>query len=164
MNEQTALPVKRPKHAIEVRSAGPLGWLRDEIDRVFDEFSFNRPMRSIFAFPAYTDAATLATELVEKDNGYLMTVELPGIDEKDIDVELADGVLTISGEKHEESERKESDYLINERSYGAFRRQMTLPADIDPDTLEAKMRNGVLKLEMKKDRKAESRTRKIAIG
>jgi HSP20 family protein len=164
MNEQTTIPTTRPKRAVEVRSEGPLGWLRDEIDRVFDDFSFNRPMRSVFAFPGFSGEAKPAVELVEKGNGYLMTVEVPGIEEKDIDVELAEGVLTISGEKREETETKDSGYIINERSYGAFRRQLTLPADVDPNTLEAKVRNGVLRLEMKKDKKAESRSRKIAIS
>lgn len=163
MNEQTTLPISRTKRASEVKSEGPVGWLRDEIDRLFDDFSFNLPMRSAFAFPGFSLEAKPAVELVEKGDGYQMSVELPGIDQKDINIELADGVLTISGEKREESETKEPGYLISERSYGSFRRQVTLPADVDPDSLAARMRDGVLKLEMKKDKAAASRTRKIAI-
>lgn len=164
MNEKTALPVSRSKWAIDVKSDGPVGWLRDEIDRLFDDFSFNRPARSVFAFPGFPAPSKPAVELVEKGDRYQMSVELPGIEQKDINIELADGVLTISGEKRETSETKESGYLISERSYGAFRRQVTLPADVDPDSLAAKMRDGVLKLEMKKDKAAASRTRKIAIS
>lgn len=164
MNEQTTIPVARPKRAIEVRTEGPIGWLRDEIDRLFDDFSFTRPGRSLFSFPSLPGETKPAVELVEKDGGYRLTVEVPGIAEKDLDVELAEGVLTVSGEKREESETKESGYLISERNYGAFRRQLTLPADVDPDSLEAKVRDGVLRLDMKKDKNAASRTRKIAIG
>lgn len=164
MNEQTTVPAPRPKRAVEVRSEGPLGWLRDEIDRLFEDFPLARAGRSAFAFPSFSVEAMPAVELVEKDGGYRMTVELPGIDEKDIDIELAEGVLTISGEKRGESEVKESGYLISERSYGSFRRQVTLPADVDPDSLDAKVRGGVLRLDMKKDKAAASKTRKIPIG
>lgn len=164
MNEQTTLPASRAKRAIDVKSEGPIGWLRDEIDRLFNDFSFGRPPSSVFAFPGFSGEARPAVELVEKGDGYQMSVELPGIDQKDINIELADGVLTISGEKREATETKEPGYLISERSYGAFRRQVTLPADVDPDSLAAKMRDGVLKLEMKKDREAANRTRKIAIN
>jgi len=164
MNEQTTIPATRPKHAIEVRPEGPIGWLRDEIDRLFDDFPFTRSGRSLFAFPSLSGDTEPAVELVEKDNGYRLTVEVPGMSEKDLDVEFAEGVLTVSGEKHKESETKESGYLISERSYGSFRRQVTLPADIDPDTLQGKVRDGVLRLDMKKDKNAASRSRKIAIG
>ncbi|MDE8653674.1 Hsp20/alpha crystallin family protein [Novosphingobium album (ex Liu et al. 2023)] len=164
MNEQTTISAPHARRAIEVKPEGPIGWLRDEIDRLFDDFSVNRPARGIFAFPGLPRDASPAVELVEKDGGYRLTVEVPGINEKDIDIELAEGVLTISGEKREESETKESGYLISERSYGAFRRQVTLPADIDPDSLEAKVCDGVLRLDMKKDKTAASKTRKIAIS
>lgn len=164
MNEQTTIPATRAKRAIEVRSEGPIGWLRDEIDRLFDDFSFTRPGRSLFPFPGLPVETKPAVELVEKDGGYRLTVEVPGMAEKDLDVELAEGVLTVSGEKREESETKDSGYLISERSYGAFRRQISLPADVDPDSLDAKVRDGVLALDMKKDENAAKKTRKIAIG
>lgn len=164
MNEQTTIPAPRSKRAIELRTEGPLGWLRDEIDRLFDDFSVTRPTRSAFSFPNFAIESKPAIELVEKGDGYRLSMEVPGIEEKDLDIELAEGVLTISGEKHEESETKETGYLISERSYGAFRRQVTLPADVDPESLKAKVQGGVLKLDMKKDKKAEAKTRKIAIG
>jgi HSP20 family protein len=141
----------------------PLGRLRDEIDRLFEDFSFARPGRSIFSFAAPT-ALSPAMELAAKDGGYELSVELPGLEEKDIDVEFADGVLTVSGEKREESEKKDSGYLLSERRYGSFRRQLTLPSDVDPETIAATFEKGVLKLAMKKDRQAESRTKKIKIG
>lgn len=164
MNEQTAIAPMQSKRAVEVRPERPLGWLREEIDRLFDDFAFSRAPRSIFSFPGLAAEPKPAVELIEKGDGYLMSVELPGLADKDVDIELADGILTISGEKHDERESKDSGYLISERSYGAFRREFTLPNDVDAETLKAKMNDGVLTLEMKKDKSAASRSRKIAIG
>ena len=163
MNEQSTMPATRSKRAIDVRPVGPLGWLREEIDRVFDDFPLARSTRSAFNFPGVLAATAPALELVEKGDGYLMTIEVPGIDAKDVAVELAESVLTVSGEKREESETSDKDCLIQERRYGAFRRQLSLPADVDPESLKATMHNGVLKLEMKKDKKAERQSRKIPV-
>lgn len=160
MDEQTILPTaqRRTESAL-----APFGRLRDEIDRLFDDFSFARPPRSIFAFPGRAEL-TPAMELAPTDDGYELSVELPGIEEKDIDVEFADGVLTVSGEKREESEKKQNGYLMSERRYGSFHRQLTLPADADPETIAAKFKQGVLKISMKKDQQAANRTKKIKIG
>jgi HSP20 family protein len=158
MNDQTTLPEQRRSEPL-----APLTRLRDEIDRLFEDFSFARPPRSIFAFGAPA-ALVPAMELAARDGGYELTLELPGIEEKDIDIEFADGVLTVSGEKREESEKKDNGYLMSERRYGSFRRQLTLPADADPDTIEAKFKRGVLKLTIKKDEKAAERAKKIKIG
>jgi HSP20 family protein len=159
MNDQTTLPAEQRRS----EPLAPLTRLRDEIDRLFEDFSFARPPRSIFAFGAPA-ALVPAMELAAKDGGYELTLELPGIEEKDIDIEFADGVLTVSGEKREESEKKDNGYLMSERRYGSFRRQLTLPSDADPDTIEAKFKRGVLKLEIKKDKKAADRAKKIKIG
>ena len=162
MNEQTTLPAKPRQSAGS--TLAPLSRLRDEIDRLLEDFSFARPPRSLFGFES-GPALNPAMELATTDAGYELSVELPGLEEKDIDVEFTDGVLTVSGEKREESEKKEEDgYLVSERRYGSFRRQLTLPADVDPETIDATFRNGVLKLAMKKDEQAANRTKKIKIG
>lgn len=160
MNEQTTLPAEQRRTEGAVAS---LSRLRQEVDRLFDDFGFGLPSRSIFAFPTRA-SVNPAMELVETDSGYTLTVELPGLEEKDIDIEFADGVLSVSGEKREESEKKENGYLMSERRYGSFHRQLTLPPDVDPESIAAKFRQGVLKLEMKKDEKAVSRTKKIKIA
>jgi HSP20 family protein len=160
MNKQSQMPVPASRQAVEAKPFGPIGRLRDEIDQMFTDFSFGRPLRSIFAF---TEASP-AVELIEKQGGYELSVEIPGMAEKDIDIELAEGVLTVSGEKREESETKDSGYLISERRYGTFSRQVALPVDVDPGSIKAKVSDGVLKLDMKKDEAAASRSRKIPIG
>ena len=161
MNEQTTLPIERRR--TEGAALAPFNRLRDEIDRLFDDFGFALPTRSIFSF--HPRAAIIpAVELAEVDGGYEVSVELPGLEEKNIDIEVEDGVLSVSGEKREESEKKDDGYLMSERRYGSFSRQLTLPSDANADTIEAKFKHGVLKLTMKKDEKAANRAKKIKIG
>ncbi len=161
MNEQTTLPTERRR--TDGAALAPFHRLRDEVDRLFDDFGFSMPTRSIFSF--HPRAAVIpAVELAEVDGGYEVSVELPGLEERNIDIEVEDGVLSVSGEKREESEKKEDGYLMSERRYGSFSRQLTLPADADADTIEAKFKHGVLKLTMKKDEKVANRAKKIPIG
>jgi HSP20 family protein len=161
MNEQTtSVPAAAQRQPGS--SLAPFNRLREEIDRLFEDFSFARPGRSIFAFAGQEPVPAL--QMAEKDDHYELSVELPGMEEKDIDVEFEDGILTVSGEKREETEKKDGGYFMTERRYGSFKRQVTLPADVDPDAIEAKFSRGVLQLAMKKDKQAASRSRKIAIG
>jgi HSP20 family protein len=160
MAEQTTLPAKtRSEPSVPTLFTR----LHNEIDRLFDDFSLARPSRSIFNLAALPEVMP-AMELTEKKDRYEMSLEIPGMEEKDIDIECADGVLTISGEKRQESEETSEGYLVTERSYGSFKRQLTLPTDVNPDAIEAKYAKGVLKLALKKDKKAASRVKKIAIG
>lgn len=140
----------------------PLGWLRTEIDRLFDDFG--GPARNIFNFGASAIAPIPALEMTDQDKEYRLTVELPGLKEADVDVSIADDVLTISGEKRDESERKDEGVLISERRYGAFRRQLTVPSDVDPAAIKANFDKGVLTVSLPKDAQAAQRTRKIPIG
>ncbi|WP_324827711.1 Hsp20/alpha crystallin family protein [Qipengyuania zhejiangensis] len=160
MNEQTTLPVQSAR---EHGLPAVFGRLRDEIDQLFDDFSFSRPVRNIFHL-SNGFAFSPAVELKDRKDHYELTAELPGLEEKDIDIEFGDGVLSISGEKRGESEEKSDGFMMCERSYGSFRRSMTLPADVDPDGIEAKYRNGVLQIDIKKDKQAVNRVRKIAVG
>lgn len=156
MNDQTPVPAKTTKiHET------PLGWLRTEIDRLFDDFG--RPARSIFNFGAGGFAPLPALEMAEKDKEYRLTAELPGLKEADVEITIADGMLTLSGEKRDEEERKDDGYLLTERRYGAFERRIALPADINADAVSAKFSEGVLTITLPKDAKATERARKIAI-
>lgn len=163
MNEQTAITSPGSRLPLPHRPDSPLGWLRDEIDRLFDDFSITRPARGIFAVPGTLRPASPAMEMVETDGGYQVRFDVPGIDPTDIALELVDGVLKLSGERHAETQTKEAGYLINERSYGAFSRQAMLPVDIDPDSLSAHMQDGVLRVDIKRSKEAEQRSRKIKI-
>lgn len=161
MNDVSNVPAAP---APERATANPVGWLRNEIDRLFDDFSFGRPTRSIFNFPISLDTLRPAADLVDDGKVYRLSVELPGLKQEDIDIEYRDGTLTISGDKKEESERKENGCILNERRFGSFRRQMSLPGDIDPSDIKADYKDGVLTLSMAKDESAVIKPRKIPIG
>lgn len=160
MNEQTTLPARTQG---EAGLPAVFGRLRDEIDHLFEDFSLTRSTRAFFHLPA-SMRFTPAMDLKDRGDRYELALELPGMDEKEIDVSVADGVLTVAGEKRGESEEKTDGVLVSERTYGMFRRQLTLPGDADSDAIEAKYRRGVLHLTMGKDKKAQSRMRKIAVS
>ena len=149
-------PVSQPRDR-------PMDWLRGEIDRLFEDFG--RPASSIFSFGNRSSAAPVpAVELVDDDKAYRLTAELPGLSEQDIAVSIADGVLDISGEKKEESERKDKGYLYSERRYGSFHRQVSLPSDVDQNGITAQFKDGVLTVTLAKDENVPARRRKIEIG
>lgn len=139
------------------------GRLRDEIDQLFDDFAMPGQMRRMFPLIDGDDFSPLV-ELKDKQDHYELALELPGIEEKDIDVQFADGVLTVSGEKRGEKKEKAGDCLISERSFGSFQRRVSMPPDVDPDSIEAKFRHGVLEIMIGKDKDAAQRVRKIAVN
>lgn len=139
------------------------GRLRDEIDRLFDDFTMPAQMQRMLPLSDGTEFTPLV-ELKDNKDHYELAIELPGLDEKDIDIEFADGILTISGEKRAEREEKSGDCLISERSYGTFQRRMSLPGNVDPDAIEAKYRHGLLKITIGKDKNAALPVRKIPVG
>jgi HSP20 family protein len=161
----------------ETRAAtSPAGWaplenLRREIDRIFDGFrsSWASPFsRTVFDFDAPSLRGTSfdiapAVDVAEKDKEYEITVELPGLDEKNIEVKLVDDTLTIKGEKKEEKEEKQKDYYLSERSYGSFMRSFQLPEHVDKSKIEAGFAKGVLTLKLPKSAKSLASEKQIPI-
>ena len=123
--------------------------LQREIDRVFDTFNHGIPVFG--ARPAFP-----SMDVTESDHEIEISCELPGLEEKDVKVSLADGVLTIEGEKRAEKEEKSKSYQVLERSYGSFSRSITLPAHIDAQSVKASMRHGVLWVTVAKPQSALS--------
>jgi len=140
----------------------PLFSLHKEIDRLFGDFAGG------FGFPALPKAGApvMAPQLdvVESDKAYEISVELPGVEEKDLELSLADGVLTIKGEKRYEKEDKSKNYLRIERSYGAFQRSIAVPSEVDEAKISAAFANGVLKVTVPKKEGTKPAARKITIG
>ena len=89
-------------------------------------------------------------DLYEKDDHFVIKAELPGVNKKDIAIDLKDRVLTLSGERSHENEVKEENYYRKERSYGKFQRAFTLPADVDSDKIKAEFKDGLLQIEVPK--------------
>lgn len=100
-------------------------------------------------------------DIYENEDTVVVKAELPGVDKKDIKVDLKDGVLTLSGERSHEKEVKEDNYYRKERAFGRFHRSFTVPAEIDPDKINAEFKDGVLKVEIPKPE--EKKPKKIAV-
>jgi HSP20 family protein len=124
-----------------------------EIDRVFD------------AFFGQTDQARRwvpPMDLVEVDDHFVLKADLPGLTESDVNIEVQDGTLTISGERKAEHEQRERGWYRIERSFGSFNRSLTLPDGVDPDRIEASFRDGVLEVHIPKPE--ERKPRRISIS
>ena len=157
----TPIPVQRNLPAFTEPLFEPLGKLRSEIDRLLDDFPANMPA---FRFGRKGPVAPVpALEMTESDEAYKLTAELPGIDAANVEVTVAEGVLTITGEKKEEREEKEKNYYFSERSYGSFQRSLQLPSDAAADKITAMSKDGVLTITLPKDEKANARKRRIKI-
>ncbi len=118
--------------------------LRDEMDRLWEAmFTRRRPEGASFSL-----AQAPAVDVFEKDGQLHVRAELPGIEEKDVEIEVTREGLTISGEKKEEHEVKEDNYYRSERSYGRFTRHIPLPERADVDKAEAHFKKGVLEIDM----------------
>ncbi len=150
----------------------PFGSLRREIDRLFEDFEgdfWRRPFRrSIFDVEPFwrresTWGAAPTVDIVEKNDAYEVMAELPGMEEKDIDVKLANSVLTIRGEKQEEKEEKRKDYHLHERRFGSFERSFAVPEGVDTDKIEANFKNGILTLRLPKRPEAIKCEKKIEV-
>ena len=137
--------------------------MRSEMDRMFERLEHGFPH-----FPHLfrsEKGGVLVPELDVSENGTTFTVEaeLPGVEEKDVSVVLANGVLTIKGEKKQNKEEKTDNYYMAERSYGAFERALQLPDSVDEAKVEAKFDKGVLRITAQKRPDAVKAQRKIEI-
>lgn len=137
-------------------------WFTD-FDRFFDE-AF-APMRAASASKETEERPWAPAVDVREDNQkYLITADLPGVDQKDVEVKLDDGRLTISGERNFEKTTDEENYHRVERSYGSFSRTFTVPDLVDSDNIDAKYANGVLTLTLPKVAEAPKKKRTISVS
>lgn len=139
------IPVTQQKTTVGRPSTDIFSSLQREIDRVFDSFTQNWPSLDFRA-----SDLTPSMDVAESDKDIEVTAELPGLEEKDVEVNVADGVLTIKGEKKAEKEEKDKNYHRVERSYGSFYRSLQLPAGVDAAAIKATLKNGVLKVTVTK--------------
>ena len=100
-------------------------------------------------------AAWPAIDVADHDNEYVVKAEVPGCKAEDIDISVAGNVMTISGEKKDEKEVKEKDYYHSERSFGSFRRDITLATDVETSKIDAECKNGILTVKLPKSEKAK---------
>jgi len=156
------MPTKRSTDVSRTRADDPFALMRREMDRVFDDFmrGFGTPAASL-----PEGMLSPRVNVVENEKGLEITADLPGVDQKDIDLDLSEGVLTLRAEHKQDKEEGGEDqrYHVVERAYGTFVRRFALPFEPDQDGVEANFDNGVLKVWIPRSPEAERRTLKIDI-
>jgi len=150
--------------SIFTRRNDGLGSLFREIERTFEDFSRRSPLAG---FPGFGgDGASMPKiDVSEGKDAVEVTAELPGCNEKDIDITLTEGVLTIRGEKKTERDEtdKDKNWQVVERSYGSFSRSIPLPFMPDSAKVEAKFDKGVLRVKLPKPAEVAKKEKKIEI-
>lgn len=141
----------------------PLFNLQRDIERMFDSFfqGVNVPYTKSAGIDAMISPRINITETTDN---YQISAELPGVNEQDVDVSVANRMLTIKGERKEEKNEQERNYHRIESAYGAFQRVVTLPEDADKDNINANFKNGILTIIIPKSAEALAETRKINIS
>ncbi|WIM11929.1 Hsp20/alpha crystallin family protein [Enhydrobacter sp.] len=170
MTDTTKLPVSTEQKGAEVWR--PFETLRQEVDRLFDDFGaefWRSPFRrSLFDIgPAFRKVMTVGAvppvDVVEKDDAYEVTADVPGFDEKNIEIRLVNGTLSIKGERKSEKEEKKEGRYLSEREFGSFERRFELPEGVDPDKIEASLKKGVLTVTLPKKPEAQKPAKKIEV-
>ena len=130
--------------------------LRDRMNRLFEDMSGSKEEKDLM-----TRAWAPSVDIYENENEVVLCAEIPGVEEKDVEIKVEDNNLIIKGERKFEKEAKDENYHRIERSYGSFFRSFALPSYIDQDKIEAEHENGVLRVRMPKKAELKPRTVKI---
>jgi len=155
MKMPSLIPVGRDRAA----ATQPFFSLQREIDRLFEDFTRGFPAMAGFAGGNGNGSTMLipSTDVTETDKEIEITAELPGLEEKDVQVNFADGVLTIRGEKKAQTEAKDKNYRLVERSYGSFERSVALPDGVKAEDVKASIAKGVLTVTVPKPAPAQAK-------
>ncbi|MBI4688502.1 MAG: Hsp20/alpha crystallin family protein [Nitrospirae bacterium] len=146
----------------------PSKWLApvEEMDRLFEDF-FRRPFGSMWwpKLRALGEEIQLApsVDIYEESDDIVVKGEFPGINKEDIEVNLTDGTITISGEKKKEEKIEKKNYFHLERSYGSFKRSFSLPSEVQTDKAKASFKDGVLEVRVPKTEEAKKKLQKVTI-
>lgn len=136
--------------------------LQDEIDKLFNNvfFDLNKPLGSIVSQDSYF---VPKINISENEKEYIITADIPGVDQDNIILKIKNGTLSISGEKKFEKQDQDENYHRIERSYGSFDRRISIPDDADEDNVSAEFENGVLKIKILRDEDKKYKTKQIDI-
>ncbi|MEW6053776.1 MAG: Hsp20/alpha crystallin family protein [Nitrospirota bacterium] len=160
MPKKNVVPSGKKPLPVQRGEANPFALFRQEMDRLFDNFFSGFEMEP---FKGKFGAFSPSVDIKESDREIRISAELPGMDDKDIDVLLNRDSVTIKGEKKEEKEDKGKDHYRMERSFGSFTRTIPLPAEVDMDKAKADFRKGVLTVTLPKTARAIKETKKISV-
>jgi HSP20 family protein len=142
---------------------GEIESLHRAMDRMFEDVWSGGFKPSLLSDVWSTRELVPSLDVTEDDKAFRVTVELPGMDQKDVEVSVADRLLTIRGEKKEDQEKKDKDVYRRERAYGEFRRVLELPADVEAEKIDASFRNGILTIELPKTKEALQKVKQIPV-
>jgi HSP20 family protein len=164
--EGNILPIRRQD--TQTKYADPFTQIRQEIDKVFDSAFKGLGFPSIgsgreLSPIAQTDWLKPTLDIGASDKEYTVSVELPGVNEKEIQIELVNDTLKIKGEKKQQKEEKERNYYRMERSYGSFQRTLSLPEDADQDDIKAVYKNGVMNITIPRKAALKTEAKQIEI-
>jgi HSP20 family protein len=148
------LPVKRDDEG------HPMLRLQSEMNRIFDRF-FDDLRVSRFSDRKFSGFPSVDIKETKKE--VQVSAELPGLDSKDIDIQVSDNVLILQGEKTQELKKESENYYHMERSYGSFNRKIALPCEVDSENVKAEFKNGILNIKMQKKPEAQQKAKKIEI-
>ena len=167
----TKLPSQAQTPPTTTPARTPFETLRREMDRMLADFGGmpNFPLnRQGFNLDLlWPEGRTVnlapAVDVTETDKAYEITAELPGLDDKDVEVKVANGAVTIKGEKRQEKEDRGKDYYLSERRYGSFVRSFGMPDGVDTNKIKAKFNKGVLSITLPKTAQAQSEEKTIEV-
>jgi len=171
-SDERVIPVKRDENTAKLPAAyesvaSPMMRLHQDIDRLFDEvfrgFGFAAPRLSAAANWPESGMIRPRLNISSDDSTYKISLEVPGLKESDISVEVKNDVLTIQGEINEEKEDKDRHFYRVERSYGSFQRTLALPDDANADEIQATMKDGVLNLLIPRRDVVDAEVKKVPI-
>lgn len=149
------------------RGASPMSAFQAEMNKLFDDFFAGSMMPGLFDRSEMPTRGAFdfapAVDVKENANAYLIIVDVPGIDAKDVNVTVADGYVTIKGEKKAEAKEEKEGYFRQERSYGSFQRIVAMPETANLEKADATVKDGVLTIEIPKKAEAQAKQRKLEI-
>jgi HSP20 family protein len=162
-----ARALMRPAKRNDSREVGsPLTSLQREMNRLFESFFSDFgdwSLQPLSGWWAGEREFTPRLNVSETDHEVRVTVELPGVDEKDLDISATRNTLTIRGEKRDEKEEKEESFYRVERSFGSFERTLPLPADVVTDQVDASFSKGILTITLPKTKEAQAQAKRIKV-
>jgi HSP20 family protein len=138
---------------------GAVASLQNSINKLFNDAFTRANVDEDFALSAWKPVV----DIFDRDDAIVIHAELPGVKKEDVAIEVKDNVLTLRGERAESKEIKEDKYYRKERTFGSFHRAFSLPAAINPDTIKATFKDGILEIEIPKPEEQKPKQVKISI-
>jgi HSP20 family protein len=157
------IPWKKKELAVRRGEENPFYTLQREMNQVLDQFTHGMGLGELAEGGEWRSGYFPSVNVSETDNEIHITAELPGLDEKDLDVSMSGSNLIIRGEKKSEEEEKGEHYYRKESSFGSFHRTIPLPTNVIEDRIEATYKKGVLKISLPKSPEAQKARKKISV-